>query len=117
MGDLSAHFSRSEFACKCGCGFDTVDIDLVYALQDIRDALGPVTIDSGCRCKAHNIAIGGSAKSQHMFARAADFRVKDVPAPAVQDFVEARWPDRYGLGKYKNWTHLDTRRSRARWAG
>ena len=26
MGDLSENFSRSEFECKCGCGFATVDV-------------------------------------------------------------------------------------------
>ena len=36
MGDLTKNFSRSEFACKCGCGFD--DIDLV--LQSVILLLG-----------------------------------------------------------------------------
>ena len=34
MGDLTRNFSRNEFKCKCECGFDTVDYELVTILQD-----------------------------------------------------------------------------------
>ena len=37
MGTVSKNFSRSEFACKCGCGFDAVDVDLLAGLQALRD--------------------------------------------------------------------------------
>ena len=29
MGDLTKNISRYEIACKCGCGFDTIDIEVV----------------------------------------------------------------------------------------
>ena len=28
MGDLSEHFDRREFTCRCGCGADQVDPQL-----------------------------------------------------------------------------------------
>ena len=32
----SKYFSRSEFACRCGCGFDTVDAELLQILEKLR---------------------------------------------------------------------------------
>jgi hypothetical protein len=46
MGDLSAHFSRSEFACKCGCGFDDVKPDLIEALEALRAILNALSIST-----------------------------------------------------------------------
>ena len=55
MGDLSKNFSRSEFECSCGCGFDDVSVELVELLQEIRDEIEePIAITSACRCKEHN---------------------------------------------------------------
>jgi len=52
---LSKHFYRDEFACQCGCGFDTVDHELVKILEDVRKTFNaPVHISSGCRCEKHN---------------------------------------------------------------
>ena len=46
MGDLSANFNRAEFACKCGCGFDTVDAKLIDYVQQIREYFAvPITIN------------------------------------------------------------------------
>jgi len=41
-------------------------------LQPLRDEIGPITLSSGYRCPALNIAIGGARQSQHMFGEAAD---------------------------------------------
>jgi uncharacterized protein YcbK (DUF882 family) len=76
MGDLSKNFSRREFACKCGCGFDKIDQRLVNLVQEIRDEFGqPVYIESGCRCPKHNRKVGGVWNSGHTTGEAADIRV------------------------------------------
>lgn len=36
MGDVLKHLSRSECGCKCGCGFNAVDVQLLNVLEDIR---------------------------------------------------------------------------------
>ena len=36
MGDLTEHFSRSEFACKCNCGADGISEELVSKLELVR---------------------------------------------------------------------------------
>lgn len=80
MGDLSTNFSRDEFACECGCGrgMNDGDIDpgLVLHLEAMRAEIGrPMFITSGCRCLAHNRAVGGVDDSVHTFL---PLRVVDI---------------------------------------
>jgi len=117
MGNVSEHFDRSEFACKCGCGCDTVDAELLVALEDIRTHFdSPIIINSAARCNNHNRAVGGGSKSQHLYARAADIRVIGYTPDEVADYVDLCWPDEYGLGRYDSFIHVDTRTNGpARW--
>lgn len=110
------HFTREEFACKCGCGFDTVDYGLVVALDAIRDHFDrPVRVTSGCRCEAHNAAVGGSTHSQHKKGRAADIVVDGVPPALVAELADQMGLG--GVGRYSTFTHIDTREGVSRWAG
>ena len=115
MGDLSKDFSRWEFACRCGCGFKDVKHELVVVMQDIRDNFGRVDITSGCRCADHNRDVGGAVHSRHLLGVACDFITEDGTPEQVQDYLDAKYPDTYGLGRYKSFTHIDTRLGKARW--
>lgn len=118
MGNLSQHFDRSEFACQCGCGYDTADYELVGILERLRSHWGqPIKINSGCRCEQHNKKIGGSPRSQHRLGRAADIVVKGKNPHQVYRQLEEWYPNRYGIGSYNTFTHVDTRGKRARWKG
>lgn len=118
MGDIAKHFDRSEFACQCGCGFDTVDTELLDLLQHIRASFdAPVSIESGARCVTHNTNEGGYPESQHLDGRAADIKVQGVAPLAVQRWFDKQYPNRYGLGKYASFTHIDSRAGKARWNG
>ena len=76
MDKLSKNFKRSEFQCKCGCGFAEVSQTLVNLLQEIRDHIDrSVVVHSGCRCEAHNKAVGGVSNSAHVAGEAADIYV------------------------------------------
>lgn len=114
---LSRNFKRSEFACRCGCGFDTVDIETLKILTRVREHYNkPLFITSGCRCPKHNAKEGGAPKSYHVQGRAVDFRVAGVKAKEVYDFLDEEYPYQYGLGLYSTWVHLDTRSGKqARW--
>ncbi|SES15161.1 Peptidase M15 [Vreelandella subterranea] len=116
--DLSNHFQRREFACKCGCGFDTVDLETLVLLEDIRTHFDvPVTINSGCRCADYNRQVGGATASQHLLGRAADIRVQGVDPAEVAEYIETQHPDA-SVGRYNTFTHVDTRTSGpARWGG
>ena len=110
------YFTRKEFACKCGCGFDTIDYELLIVLDDIRKFFNkPVIINSSCRCEEHNRNIGGSPNSQHTKGRAADIVIKDITPKQTYTYLIAKYPDKYGIGLYDTFTHIDTRGFKARW--
>ncbi|MHA1009585.1 YcbK family protein [Enterobacter roggenkampii] len=118
MGDLTKNFSRSEFACRCGCGFEDIDPALVDVLELARGHFQqPIFVNCGCRCPEHNREVGGAAKSKHMLGIAADIRIKDVAPHSVADWLEKQFPDRYGVGRYPSFTHIDVRCPPARWRG
>ena len=115
-GKLSPHFFRSEFACPCGCGFDTVDVMLITTLEDLRAHFArAVFISSGCRCRGYNRGIGGADLSQHLFAKAADIVVVEVAPRAVADYLRNKYPHSHGIGEYGTFTHVDVRNQMARW--
>lgn len=76
MGDLTAHFSKSEFACPC-CGLVGMDDDFMEKLEEarVRSKIG-YHINSGRRCHNHNEAVGGSPTSSHMKGNAADISAR-----------------------------------------
>lgn len=138
--DLAPKFKRSEFACKCGCGFDTVDYELLTALTRYRNYLSTlyagmsisIVINCGCRCKNHNDALrklhketGGkqgeatAVNSQHIYGRAVDMKVfvdSVLLSPqAVHDHFNL-YHNHFGLGNYSTFTHIDCRSiGKARW--
>ena len=115
---FSPNFERKEFACGCGCGFATVDVDLLKVLEELRLFFNkPVTINSACRCQNHNHAVGGSPKSKHKEGIACDITVMDTEPEIVQRYLLGKYSSRYGIGSYKNFTHLDVRADKARWNG
>ncbi len=115
---VSENFSREEFACKCGCGFSTVDIELLEVLELVRGKFKqPITITSGCRCDTHNTAVSGSYGSKHKQGIAADIVVKGFTPYEVYKFLDGHAPNKYGLGFYTNFTHIDVRAIKSRWHG
>lgn len=117
MGDISEHFDRSEHECKCGCGFDTVDVKLSQAEEMLRNHFkAPVIVMGPNRCPFHNAATPGAAKgSLHMEGKAADYGVQDVTPQEVYDYLEKKFPGSCGIGLYHNRVHFDVRPVRARW--
>jgi uncharacterized protein YcbK (DUF882 family) len=123
---VSDHFDQSEFNCPCGCGqkWDKKD-ELLRILEDARSHFGrPVIVTSGERCFEHNEEVQkeadpdyvpGSSKSQHMLGTAADIVVVGVPAREVSRYLDAKYPKRFGIGRYNGFTHIDIRPYRARW--
>jgi uncharacterized protein YcbK (DUF882 family) len=111
----SKYFKRKEIACKCGCGFDTMDSETLMIADAVRVYTGkPLTCNSGARCTEHNKAVGGAEKSQHVQARAMDLAVENVQE--VYDWLCDRYPDRYGFGVYNTFVHVDSRTNGpARW--
>jgi len=115
---------RWMFSCKCGCGFDTVDVELDYVLEDLEYWFGiKPTISSGCRCRQHNETIKEgtpsyipwSSNSQHLYGKAADTKIPGISPEMVYEYLDKKYINKYGLGKYKTFTHIDVRKLKARW--
>ena len=141
MGNLSKRFSRSEFACPCGCGMLAVDYELITNLESLGDyfeSLDPdctrvsIHINSGNRCEQYDFdmkMLNGyemrAKKSEHLSNWASDFWMeyvysgktqrKRIPDDLVADKLEELYPNKHGIGRYKNRTHYDTRTGPARW--
>lgn len=123
---LSDHFRRYEFACKgcrdkqsCpyghnyGAGLAQVDAGLLNVIEDARKHFGkPITITSGHRCEQHNRSQGGTKRSQHLIGNAVDITVRDRSPAVVYIYFNLFW--RGGLGRYRNFTHIDIRGKKVR---
>lgn len=79
MGDMTAHFSRREFTCKCGCNTNIVAAELVNKLEKVYDYLSntadgvtAIIVTSGYRCPKHSVNVGGSINDAHTKGIAAD---------------------------------------------
>jgi uncharacterized protein YcbK (DUF882 family) len=117
MGDLSEYFYRREFKCKCGkCNRDTVDVELLKCLTELRIFFKKrIFINSGIRCQQHNSTIGGSPNSQHLYGKAVDIVIQGIDPSKVATMIENIYPGKYGIGRYKTFTHFDVRDGCARW--
>lgn len=111
MGDLTEHFSRKDFACKCGCGFDAIDKRLVEMLEEIRNIFGrTIKVVSGCRCPAHNKAIGSKDDSPHPKGLAVDLEcIASRDRYELLFLVMSRF---YRVGIGKTFIHADIDSSR-----
>ena len=123
---LSPNFWLREFASRGQLPKDPKVVtnlrQLAEQLEILRAELGGsgITIVSGWRSLAHNNAVSGARKSQHLVGRAADIRVAGV-APAVvkatiERLISAGKMLQGGLAQYgSSFVHYDTRGWRARW--
>lgn len=119
-GDLyiAPHFKVKEFACKDGSYPVFVNTDLIWLLEGIRMRYdSPVIINSGYRTVSYNKSIGGANNSMHTYGLAADIVVKGIKAHDVYYYLNEKFPNSLGLGKYESFTHVDIRNGRARWVG
>ncbi len=131
---LTKNISREELYCKC----TYADCDmkkplpthqlLAEQLQDGVDHFAtvmghPVYIRINCcnRCKRHNFDVGGEDKSKHMEGIAADIVLyvdggSRIAPSLVAEYFERKYKTTHGIGRYKTFTHFDTRENKARWS-
>lgn len=112
---ITKSFASTEMDCQCKlptCTKTLINLDHMNKLQELRDKWGPININSGFRCAEHNKAIGGEKNSIHMQGSATDIVVKSKSPNDVQEEL-VNWSG--GMGRYKTFTHIDSRGSKARW--
>ena len=88
-----------------------MDPHLIEALEWLRAWLGghPLMINSGRRCLAHNAAIGGEIRSQHLAGKAADIPPPQGWTPETMRDAARELDSFHGLGLYNTFVHLDVR--------
>lgn len=126
--NLSPHFTLAEFVATQHRGIDNTlpqalegqAAETLAMMERIRSALSaiagreiPVLILSGYRCPALNKAVGGSEKSDHLKAMAADWHAPAFGAPF--EICKALAPRIGALGigqlihEYGRWIHTSSR--------
>jgi uncharacterized protein YcbK (DUF882 family) len=119
MGDVSPHFNKSEFACKCGCGEATIAPELLAGLEALRAKAGlAIVIDRAYSCAKHNAEVGGKKDSQHLSGKAADITIPPLSLKTMYELAQ-QIPvfANGGIGIYDGkFLHVDTRGHKARWA-
>jgi uncharacterized protein YcbK (DUF882 family) len=121
---LTKNFSIGEFNSKDGSQMPAVVRENIEALaknlQALREFFGAeISINSGYRSPAHNEAVGGASKSQHLKGTAADIVVEGITPDQVADTIEKLITEgkmkQGGIGRYNSFTHYDIRGEKARW--
>lgn len=118
---LRPHFQEKEFFSGSPNAPDPHPLDerVIDAVSIIREHYNtPVIIDSTFRTESHNAWIGGAKSSQHVKAKAIDFRFKnnDVLNAYQSDILQQgalyqklRKTGVSGFGLYDNFSHIDCR--------
>ncbi len=99
-----------RFACKC-CGTNYIDPRLQQYVEDMESVLRPLVITSGYRCRKHNQAVGGVARSAHVAGLAADIQCVDS-AFRFRLIATALAVGIVRIGIYRNFVHIDIDRAK-----
>ena len=121
---LTEHFSSSELSYSdtaIAKGIDNTPpsyvlgkmLILAMGLEQVRSLLGdnPMTISSGYRCGALNVAVGSKSTSQHILGSAADFvcpaygDIHKIVGAIVGSGIAYDQVIAEGL-KHKQWVHI-----------
>lgn len=100
------HFSLSEFDCRC-CGTRIIDAQFLAQLDNARDYAGiPFIVNSGYRCRNHNMAVGSNSRN-HISGKAADIRCTSGPdrIKIVHGMIRAGFRR---IGVYPTFIHCDS---------
>lgn len=116
----SKNFTWAELRCRCGCGRRNISPRAIKKLQKLRDALGPLKINSAARCPRHNARVGGSPRSQHRsteFIPSTAFDISLHGLHGKEDIIRAAEEVGFkGIGiNYNTFVHVDDRNKKARW--
>jgi len=119
---ITAHFSWVEAVCR-HCQ-KIPDVAAVVRTSEFMERLreelgiGPLHVNSWCRCRVHNAAIGGEENSLHIDGLAVDFTARYLSPRKVQARCKELQKRNLigGLGRYASFTHVD-RGERRNWSG
>jgi uncharacterized protein YcbK (DUF882 family) len=94
-------------ACSCGCNTKGMEPSFLELLDHIRDEVGPMTVTSGYRCAAHNMAVSSTgASGPHTFGRAIDIKANSDQRYRILAAGMNQGINRFGIAK--SFIHLDS---------
>ena len=102
------YFEISEFECKCGCGESKMDIDFLLKLDKARMiADTPFKINSGYRCRKHNLEVGSTSEN-HTSGHGSDIDAQSGPkrGKILKGLYRAGFT-RIGIHPEKKFIHVD----------
>ena len=99
------NFQPKELNCS-HCGELKIHSDLMDLLQEAREVLGPLSINSGYRCSEHNNKISKTGPNgPHTTGKAVDIAVRD--SQHRKQLITYFAPEVTGLGIAKSFIHID----------
>lgn len=109
-GQVTKNFKVREYACKDGSDLVLIADELAKLLQEIRNRLGVLHINSGFRTESWNKKVGGKPYSYHLAGMAADIWVKNVNPKKVAQTASEILGTHGGVILYTNFVHVDVRK-------
>jgi len=110
------HFEDEEFACKCGCGLNQMNLGFVQELNLAREWSGvQMVVNSGHRCVVHNASdeVRGSSTSSHLKGLATDVQCEDMAnrADLIYNLLAVGI---LRIGVYPTFLHIDNDKTKPR---
>jgi hypothetical protein len=108
------HFQPEEFfpvgRLVCPAPLLLHVLPTVRVLEDARNVLGAIRVNSAYRDPIYNKSIGGAPRSQHIQNTAVDASPLEVPADVLWEFIiNHTHANRLGAGRYDTFVHVDCR--------
>ena len=115
---ITKNFSVDEMMCHCGCGEDSMDMDFMDILQNIREDMNrPLKISSGVRCAKHNSIVSSTGSNGPHVPRkegtkASDILISGADALRLVDIARKHGISGVGISQRgphaKRFIHIDT---------
>jgi hypothetical protein len=103
---VAPNFTLDELAQLFKGRYAVVQPHAVVRLQNLRDQLGPISVNSGYRSPTYNLSIGGATSSRHIYGDGFDLD----PVDATLTQLEAACTQNAGfLVEYESHVHCDWR--------
>ena len=115
---ITKNFSVDEMMCHCGCGEDSMDMDFMDILQNIREDMNrPLKISSAVRCAEHNSVVSSTGIFGPHVPRtdgtmASDILISGADALRLVDIARKHGISGVGISQRgphaKRFIHIDT---------
>ena len=103
---LYPNFSITEMACS-HCGECDVTPELMGALQELRNRLGPLVVSSGYRCKDHPVEREKENPGTGAHCRGLAVDIACENSSKRHHILRAAMPTWLGVGVSSKFIHLD----------